>query len=105
MNTAHDVIFGTVKIGKVLGLTQHQVRYQIDQGRLPVRRIGGRWAASRGALLKFIGAEPEPVAEAAPVQAAPALRASPEPVQATTPDIASVLAMALAHVLAARQAA
>ena len=50
----HDLIWTGPEIAKVLNLTKRQCWYLLEQGALPARKIGGKWVASRRALLKAI---------------------------------------------------
>jgi hypothetical protein len=53
-DTEHDLIWTGSEIAKVLNLTQRQCWYLLERGALPARKIGGKWVASRRALLKAV---------------------------------------------------
>jgi hypothetical protein len=50
---ASDIVWGVDGIGKVIGRNARQTFHLIDTGKLPVKKIGGRWCASRSGLRKF----------------------------------------------------
>jgi hypothetical protein len=50
---ANDIAWGVDAIGKVIGRNARQTFHLIDTGKLPVKKIGGRWCASRSGLRKF----------------------------------------------------
>jgi len=49
-----DVIWGAANIGKVIGRSERVAFYLLEQGLLPGRKLGGRWVASRKALLAAV---------------------------------------------------
>lgn len=48
-----DIIWGATAIAKAINRTRRQTFYMLDNGELPARKVGGRWCASRAALVKF----------------------------------------------------
>lgn len=60
-----DAVWGAAEIGAVIGRTERQASYLLERGLLPAKRIGGRvvngvmrggrWVASRKALLAALG--------------------------------------------------
>lgn len=46
-----DVLWGADEIGKVLNLNPRQAHYLLISGKLPGKKIGGRWVALRSALI------------------------------------------------------
>jgi hypothetical protein len=56
---AADIVWGADGIGAVINRNRRQTFYLLENNRLPARRIGGNWVASRKALLGFL-VEPPP---------------------------------------------
>ena len=57
VNGACDLLWGAEKIAPAIGRTQRQLYHLVATGRLKsVKRIGNRLVASRGALLRELGA-------------------------------------------------
>src|SRR5262249_54900833 len=52
-----DLIYGAKAIGDELNLSEDQVYYHVDKGRLPVSRLGSRLVASRARLRTFFTGE------------------------------------------------
>jgi len=50
----HDLIWTASQIAGVLNLTPRQCWYLLERGALPARKIGGKWVASRRALLRAV---------------------------------------------------
>ena len=50
----HDLIWTGSEIAKALNLTERQCWHLLERGALPARKIGGKWVASRRALLRAI---------------------------------------------------
>lgn len=50
----HDLIWTASEIAKVLNLTERQTWYLLERRELPARKIGGKWVASRRALLRAV---------------------------------------------------
>lgn len=48
-----DLIWGVRGIAAATGLTPRQAFHQLENGRLPARKIGGRWCSSRLGLRRF----------------------------------------------------
>ena len=52
-----DLVWGADAIGAVIGRTNRQIYHLLASGALKsAKRIGGRWVASRAALLRELGA-------------------------------------------------
>lgn len=60
-----DIIWGAKAIAKALNLTDRQAFYLLESGELPVRKVGGKWCASRSKLQEFFGMDDPPKREAA----------------------------------------
>ena len=56
---APRIIWGAARIGKVIGRGRNTVSDLARRGMLPVRRIGGQWAAEEGHLIRFVGSAGE----------------------------------------------
>jgi hypothetical protein len=50
-----DLIWGGANIGQEIKRTKRQAFHLLENGRLPARKIGGRWCASRAGLRQFFG--------------------------------------------------
>jgi hypothetical protein len=48
-----ELIWGVKGIAKVINRSERQTYWLVEQGRLPVRKIGGRHCATRGGLRNF----------------------------------------------------
>lgn len=48
-----DLIWGVAAIGEVIGLTARQTHHYASNGKIPVKKINGRWCAERGQLTKW----------------------------------------------------
>lgn len=51
--SALDLIWEVSAIAKVIGRTRRQTFGMLEKGLLPARKVGGRWVAERGKLLRF----------------------------------------------------
>lgn len=51
---ASDLIWGADLIAAELGLEARQVYHQLSQGKLPARKLFGRWCASRSGLRRYL---------------------------------------------------
>lgn len=66
-----DLIWEAEEIARLIGRTPAQTFYMLRTGQLPGKKIGRRWVAERGALLRFFttetttGAQPASTAPAA----------------------------------------
>ena len=54
MEMQSDMIWGAIDIAKFLNLTPRRLYRLVEQGALPVARIGGHLAASKSALERHI---------------------------------------------------
>jgi hypothetical protein len=50
-----DLIWGVKRIADVINRNPRQTFHLLENGRLPAKKIGGRWCASRTGLQKFFG--------------------------------------------------
>jgi hypothetical protein len=50
---ASDLIWGVAGIAEAIGRTQRQTFHLLENDRLPAKKIGGRWCASRAGLRRF----------------------------------------------------
>jgi hypothetical protein len=48
-----DLIWEVKAIAKLIGRTERQTFHLLDAGLLPAKKVGGRWVADRGKLLRF----------------------------------------------------
>nr|WP_085043836.1 hypothetical protein [Ensifer aridi] len=48
-----ELIWGAAEIAKVIGRSQRSTFHMLDSGELPAKKVGGRWVAERGQLLRF----------------------------------------------------
>jgi hypothetical protein len=53
----HDRLWGADAIAAVLNLTPRQTWYLLEKHLLPAKKVGGRWTASRRALLTYLDGE------------------------------------------------
>ncbi|WP_321383284.1 hypothetical protein [Rhizobium sp.] len=53
-----DLVWGAEEIAKIIGRTQRVTFHLLATGQLPAMKVGNRWVAERGALLRFF-LEPE----------------------------------------------
>jgi hypothetical protein len=57
--TNPDIVWGAEAIGAVINKRRRPAFYLLESGRLPAKKIGGQWAASRRALISHISGEAE----------------------------------------------
>lgn len=48
-----DLIWEVSEIAKVIGRTERQTFHMLQSGQLPAKKVGGRWVAERGQLIRF----------------------------------------------------
>lgn len=65
-----DLIWGASSIARAIGRTDRQTFHMLDSGVLPAKKVGNRWVAERGALMRFFTMET--AAGAQPASTAPA---------------------------------
>lgn len=53
---ASDIIWGCENIARIVNRTPSQTFYLLAKGRLPARKIGDQWAASKRRLLEAVTA-------------------------------------------------
>jgi hypothetical protein len=49
-----DIIWEVSAIAKAIGRTERQTNHLLAKGKLPARKVGGRWVASRRKLLAAV---------------------------------------------------
>lgn len=52
-----DLVWGVQGIAKLIGRTQRQTYHMLYSGKLPAKRVGGRYVAERSKLLAFFTGE------------------------------------------------
>ncbi|MGO6814918.1 DNA-binding protein [Rhizobium brockwellii] len=52
-----DLIWEVAEIAKLIGRTQRQTFHLLSSGQLPAKKVGNRWVAERGALIRFFNGE------------------------------------------------
>ena len=53
---AQDLVWGVAAIAVEIGRNPRQTFHMLEQGKLPAKKIGGRWCASRSGLSQFFTA-------------------------------------------------
>ena len=53
----HDIVWGAAEIGAVLNLTPTQAWYLLEHDKLPAKKVGKKWCASKRQLLRAVGVE------------------------------------------------
>jgi len=48
-----DLVWEATEIAKVIGRSQRQTVHLLQSGQLPARKVGNRWVAERGQLIRF----------------------------------------------------
>ncbi len=48
-----DLIWEVEEIAKMIGRTERQTFHLLSSGRLPAKKVGGRWVAERSKLIAF----------------------------------------------------
>lgn len=48
-----ELVWEVEAIAKVIGRSQRQTFHLLATGKLPAKKVGGRWVAERGKLLSF----------------------------------------------------
>ncbi|MER9615571.1 DNA-binding protein [Mesorhizobium sp. M0207] len=48
-----DLVWGAEAIAEVIGRTPRQAFHLLDAGKLPAKKVGGRWVADRNKLIRF----------------------------------------------------
>jgi len=56
-NATLDALWGARAIGEFIGLSERQAFWLLEKKRLPARKIGRRFVASRDALKRYIESE------------------------------------------------
>lgn len=53
VSNADEVVWGAAEIAKVINRTPRQTFGLLEAGQLPAKKVGGRWTAVRGQLVRF----------------------------------------------------
>ncbi len=48
-----DLLWEVAEIAKAIGRTERQTFHLLQSGELPAKKVGGRWVAERGQLIRF----------------------------------------------------
>ena len=48
-----DLLWEVTEIAKGIGRTERQTFHLLQSGELPAKKVGGRWVAERGQLIRF----------------------------------------------------
>lgn len=48
-----DLIWEVAEIARLIGRTERQTFHLLQSGQLPAKKVGGRWVAERGQLIRF----------------------------------------------------
>ena len=56
-NTDEEVVWGAAEIARIIKRDNRATYHLLSKGELPVRKIGGRYVASRQKLLAFLAGE------------------------------------------------
>ncbi len=57
-NLANDLLWGAQAIGDAIGVNRRRAFFLLANGRLPARRVGKKWVASRAALHAYLASVP-----------------------------------------------
>lgn len=49
--------WGVREIGRTLGLSERQAFHLLENGRLPAKKVGGRWVAVRSELVAAVSSQ------------------------------------------------
>ena len=52
-DTKLDLVWEVAEIAKIIGRTERQTFHMLNAGKLPGKKVGGRWVASRQKLIDF----------------------------------------------------
>lgn len=52
-NDPISLVWEVVEIAKLIGRTPRQTFHMLKNGELPAKKVGGRWVAERGQLIRF----------------------------------------------------
>ena len=50
-----DLVWGAIAIAATLNINKRQAFFLLEKKRIPARKIGGRWCASRAKILEACG--------------------------------------------------
>ncbi|RZS82069.1 hypothetical protein EV217_2882 [Phyllobacterium myrsinacearum] len=53
MEANMDLLWEVDEIAKLIGRTPRQTFHMLKKGELPAKKVGGRWVAERGQLIRF----------------------------------------------------
>ena len=48
-----DLVWGASAIARIIGRTDRQTFHMLQSGELPAKKVGDRWVAERGRLIRF----------------------------------------------------
>lgn len=48
-----ELVWGATEIAKLIGRSPRSTFHMLENGELPAKKVGGRWVAERGALVRF----------------------------------------------------
>ncbi|TIM10973.1 MAG: DNA-binding protein [Mesorhizobium sp.] len=48
-----DLVWGAEAIASVIGAKPRQTFHLLETGQIPAKKVGGRWVAERGKLIRF----------------------------------------------------
>lgn len=48
-----DLVWEVTEIAKLIGRTERQTFHLLSTGQLPAKKVGNRWVAERGQLIRF----------------------------------------------------
>jgi len=48
-----ELIWEVAEIAKLIGRTERQTFHMLQSGQLPAKKVGGRWVAERGTIIRF----------------------------------------------------
>ncbi|MBT1155756.1 DNA-binding protein [Aminobacter anthyllidis] len=52
-NSNIELVWGATAIAELIGRSARATFHMLEKGELPAKKVGGRWVAERGALLRF----------------------------------------------------
>ena len=48
-----DLVWGAEEIAKLIGRSPRITFHLLEKGEIPAKKVGGRWVAERGQLIRF----------------------------------------------------
>lgn len=52
-NVSIDLVWEVDEIARVIGRNSRQTFHMLKKGEIPAKKVGGRWVAERGELVRF----------------------------------------------------